>query len=76
VAIDLDKLQEFPGRFAADLGAAVAAGSVGDGHRSGLYQALAAGPARAEDLAARTQASRATSPDGWPGRRRAQGGHI
>ena len=57
MAIDADKLQEFLGRFIADLGATVAAGNVVIGHRLGLYQALAAGPARAEELAARTQTS-------------------
>jgi ubiquinone/menaquinone biosynthesis C-methylase UbiE len=57
MAIDADKLQEFLGRFIADLGATVAAGNVVIGHRLGLYQALAAGPARAEVLAARTQTS-------------------
>jgi SAM-dependent methyltransferase len=57
MAIDTDKLQEFLGRFIADLGATVAAGNVVIGHRLGLYQALAAGPARAEVLAARTQTS-------------------
>ena len=55
MAIDTDKLQQFLGRFIADLGATVAAGNVVIGHRLGLYQALAAGPARAEELAARTQ---------------------
>jgi ubiquinone/menaquinone biosynthesis C-methylase UbiE len=55
MAIDTDKLQQFLGRFVADLGATVAAGNVVIGHRLGLYQALAAGPARAEELAARTQ---------------------
>src|SRR5215467_12747038 len=55
MAIDIDKLQEFLGRFIADLGATIAAGNVVIGHRLGLYQALAAGPARAEELAARTQ---------------------
>jgi ubiquinone/menaquinone biosynthesis C-methylase UbiE len=57
MAIDTDKLNEFLGRFVADLGATIAAGSVVIGHRLGLYQALAAGPARAEELAARTQTS-------------------
>jgi ubiquinone/menaquinone biosynthesis C-methylase UbiE len=55
MAIDADKLQQFLGRFVTDLGATVAAGNVVIGHRLGLYQALAAGPARAEELAARTQ---------------------
>ena len=55
MTIDTGKLQEFLGRFIADLGATLAAGNVVIGHRLGLYQALAAGPARAEELAARTQ---------------------
>ena len=45
MALDMDKLQEFLGRFVADLGATVAAGNVVIGHRLGLYKALAAGPA-------------------------------
>src|ERR1022692_185944 len=57
MAINTDKLQEFLGRFIADLGATVAAGNVVIGHRLGLYQALAAGQARAEELAARTETS-------------------
>ena len=57
MAINPGKLQEFLGRFIADLGATVAAGNVVIGHRLGLYQALAAGPAYAEELAARTQTS-------------------
>ena len=46
MAVDTDKLQELLGRFVADLGATFAAGNVVAGHRLGLYQALAAGPAR------------------------------
>jgi SAM-dependent methyltransferase len=57
MAIDTGKLQQFLGRFIADLGATIAAGNVVIGHRLGLYQALAAGPARPEELAARTQTS-------------------
>jgi ubiquinone/menaquinone biosynthesis C-methylase UbiE len=57
MAINPGKLEEFLGRFIADLGATVAAGNVVIGHRLGLYQALAAGPAYAEELAARTQTS-------------------
>ena len=57
MAIDMDKLHEFLGRFVADLGATAAAGNVVIGHRLGLYQALAAGPARASELAARTKTS-------------------
>jgi len=55
MAIDEDKLHEFLGRFVADLGATVAAANVVIGHRLGLYQALAAEPAAADQLAARTQ---------------------
>jgi len=54
MALDMDKLQEFLGRFVADLGATAAAGNVVIGHRLGLYKALAAGPAQADELAART----------------------
>ena len=54
MAIDMDKLHEFIGRFAADLGATAAAGNVVIGHRLGLYRALASAPATAEELAERT----------------------
>ena len=54
MAINEDKLNEFLGRFVTDLGATVAAGNVVIGHQLGLYQALAAGPASAEELAERT----------------------
>jgi ubiquinone/menaquinone biosynthesis C-methylase UbiE len=57
MAIDMDKLQEFLGRFVADLGATFAAGNVVVGHRLGLYRALAAGPGSAAELAARTGTS-------------------
>ena len=57
MALDMDKLQEFLGRFVSDLGATAAAGNVVIGHRLGLYQALASGPAQADELAARTQTS-------------------
>ena len=57
MTIDTGKLEEFLGRFIADLGATLAAGNVVIGHRLGLYQALAAGPASPEELAARTQTS-------------------
>lgn len=50
MAIDIGKLEEFLGRFTADLGATIAAGNVVIGHRLGLYQALAAGPAYASDM--------------------------
>ncbi len=54
MAVDMEKLQEFLGRFVADLGATLAAGNVVIGHRLGLYGALAASPASAAELAART----------------------
>ena len=54
MAVDMDKLQEFLGRFVTDLGATLAAGNVVVGHRLGLYRALAAGPATAVELADRT----------------------
>ncbi len=57
MAVDMDKLQEFIGKFAGDLGATAAAGSVVIGHRLGLYKALATGPATPEELAARTHTS-------------------
>jgi ubiquinone/menaquinone biosynthesis C-methylase UbiE len=55
MAIDEGKLMEFLGRFVGDLGATVAAGNVVVGHRLGLYQALATGPATADELAHKTQ---------------------
>jgi ubiquinone/menaquinone biosynthesis C-methylase UbiE len=55
MAIDSDKLNEFLGKFVGDLGATAAAGSVVVGHNLGLYKALAAAPATAEELAAATQ---------------------
>jgi hypothetical protein len=54
MAVDTDKLQGFLGRFVADLGATFAAGNVVTGHHLCLYRALAAGPARAAELAERT----------------------
>jgi hypothetical protein len=54
MAIDVDKLQEFAGRFVTDLGATFAAGNVVTVHHLGLYRALAADPARAAELAERT----------------------
>ncbi len=54
MALDMDKLHEFLGRFVTDLGATFAAGNVVTGHHLGLYRALAAGPARAAELAERT----------------------
>ena len=57
MAVDMDRLQDFLGRFVADLGATFAAGNVVVGHRLGLYKALATGPASAEELAERTETS-------------------
>jgi 2-polyprenyl-3-methyl-5-hydroxy-6-metoxy-1,4-benzoquinol methylase len=54
MAVDMNKLQEFLGRFVTDLGATFAAGNVVTGHHLGLYRALAAGPASAAELAERT----------------------
>ena len=71
MAIDSDKLNEFLGKFVGDLGATVAAGSVVIGHNLGLYKALAAAPASAEELAAATRPTRATSPNGCAARPRA-----
>jgi SAM-dependent methyltransferase len=52
--VDQGKLQEFLGRFVADLGATGAAGSVVVGNRLGLYRALAEGPATPEQFTERT----------------------
>ena len=47
MAVDMDKLQEFLGRFVSDLGATfAAANSVVTGHHLGLYRALAGHPCR------------------------------
>jgi SAM-dependent methyltransferase len=54
MAVDNDRLNEFLGRFVADLGGTGAAGNVVIGHRLGLYGALARGPATPEELAERT----------------------
>ncbi|HEY5356541.1 MAG TPA: class I SAM-dependent methyltransferase [Streptosporangiaceae bacterium] len=54
MAIDMDKLHEFLGRFVGDLGATAAAGNVVIGHRLDLYKTLAGEPATADELAART----------------------
>jgi SAM-dependent methyltransferase len=54
MAIDMDKLNSFIGRFVGDLGAAVHAGMVVIGEKLGLYKALAAEPASSAELAAKT----------------------
>ncbi len=52
--MDMDKLMQFVGQFAGDLGATMSAGNVVVGDRLGLYRALAEGPARPAELASRT----------------------
>lgn len=54
MTVDQDKLMDFLHHFVGDLGATMAAGNVVVGDRLGLYRALADGPARPEELAART----------------------
>jgi 2-polyprenyl-3-methyl-5-hydroxy-6-metoxy-1,4-benzoquinol methylase len=54
MSLDQEKLDAFVGRFVGDLGATITAGGVVVGHRLGLYQALAEGPATPEELAGRT----------------------
>lgn len=54
MAVNIDKLNAFIGRFVGDLGATVHAGMVVIGERLGLYKALAAGPMSSAELAART----------------------
>jgi len=54
MAVNIDKLNAFIGRFVGDLGATVHAGMVVIGERLGLYKALAAGPMSSAELAAKT----------------------
>src|SRR5258707_795279 len=54
VAIDMDKLNAFMGKFVGDLGAAVHAGMVVIGDRLGLYKALATEPMTSAELSAKT----------------------
>ena len=54
MAVDMDKLNSFLGRFVGDLGAAVHTGMVVIGEKLGLYKALAAGPMTSPELAAKT----------------------
>jgi SAM-dependent methyltransferase len=54
MAVDMDKLNEFIGRFVGDLGASVHAGMVVIGEKLGLYKALAEGPVSSTELAAKT----------------------
>src|SRR5271169_6519183 len=55
MAIDMDKLNAFIGRFVGDLGAAVGTGMVVIGERLGLYKALAEHPMTSVELAAKTK---------------------
>jgi SAM-dependent methyltransferase len=55
MAVDMDKLNEFIGRFVGDLGASVHSGMVVIGEKLGLYKALAeGGPVNSAELAAKT----------------------
>src|SRR5580658_2836092 len=53
-AIDMDRLNSFVGKFVNDLGAAVHAGMVVIGEKTGLYKALANTPMTSAELAKRT----------------------
>ena len=55
MALDESKLNDFMGKFVHDLGAVMHAATVVVGDQLGLYKALAAGPASADDLAGRTE---------------------
>ena len=55
MALDETKLNEFMGNFVHELGAVLHAATLVVGDQLGLYQALAEGPATAEQLAARTE---------------------
>src|ERR1700755_3728092 len=55
MAIDMDRLNAFVGRFVGDLGAAGHAGMVVIGEKLGLYKALASGPMTCAELAAKTK---------------------
>jgi SAM-dependent methyltransferase len=54
MAVDMDKLNNFMGRFVGDLGAAVHAGMVVIGERLGLYKALAEKAMTSQELAENT----------------------
>src|SRR5271165_3588198 len=55
MALDMDKLNAFIGRFVGDLGASVHAGMVVIGEKLGLYKALAVEPMTPAELAAKTK---------------------
>jgi len=54
MAVDMDKLNVFVGRFVGDLGAAVHSGMVVIGEKLGLYKALAEEPLNSAELAEKT----------------------
>lgn len=54
MALEMDKLNAFVGRFVGDLGAAAHAGMVVIGDKLGLYKALAKEPMTSVELAAKT----------------------
>ena len=54
MALEMDKLNAFVGRFVGDLGAAAHAGMVVIGDKLGLYKALATKPLTSVELAAKT----------------------
>ena len=53
-AINMDKLNAFIGQFVSDFGASAHAGMVVIGEKLGLYKALATGPMKSAQLAAKT----------------------
>jgi SAM-dependent methyltransferase len=55
MALDMDKLNAFVGRFVGDLGAAVHCGMVVIGEKLGLYKTLATGPMTSAELSAKTK---------------------
>ena len=55
MAIDMDKLNSFLGRFVGDLGATVHSGMVVIGEKLSLYKSLATGPMTSSELAAKTK---------------------
>ncbi|MEQ1472484.1 MAG: methyltransferase domain-containing protein [Candidatus Acidiferrum sp.] len=55
MALDMDKLNAFVGRFVGDLGAAAHSGMVVIGEKLGLYKGLAEGPLNSSELAAKTK---------------------
>jgi SAM-dependent methyltransferase len=57
MAVDMDKLNAFIGKFVGDLGATVNAGMVVIGERLGLYKALSERPMSSDELAKATDTS-------------------